>query len=388
MTTVYREEFQKRAQSTTMLSVALGLVTALQAVTMFFALRDQLAGGGAESIAIPIGAGVVIGVAFWVAWHWLCRVGPLAHSPVTRTMFVGVAGILTLLAISTTSWFVASAIGGGQALQKHMQAHLVKVDSQLAVVTVNAVAEQEVSDKLGMIAAGWRALAESEERGNVPGARARAAVRTARPTSGPSATYAAQHANVEAVFDEFKTDKAKAIELREAMNKIASSDASPVGQAKFSEMAAHYGQLVAKMNALTALPRVGAGIVEVEKQNGLTSIKNETLDHGAEGQGQEPQGARKPIPAAFYATMSKSTATIEYARRRDCRLASRCGVRSAAVHHVRDDDAGLQRGAHAVRGEATVHGDRPQRGVMRRLLSDEGAIGLTPTAPGWRRLSC
>jgi hypothetical protein len=311
VTTVYREEFQKRVQSTTMLSVALGLVTALQAITMFFALRDQLAGGGAESIAIPIGAGVVIGVAFWIAWHWLCRVGPLAHSPVTRTMFVAVAGILTLVAISTTSWFVASAIGGGSALQKHMHAHLVKVDSQLGTLTINAVAEQELADKLGMIAGAWAKLAEDEERGTVSGKTG--CGKDCDTYKRASAAYAAQHANVEAVFEEFKAEKAKAIELREAMNKIASGDASPDGQAKFSGMAAHYGQLVAKMDALTALPRVGSGIVQVEKQNGITSIKNESLTKELKDKVKAIKDARKPVPAAFYATMSKSTATIEYA---------------------------------------------------------------------------
>ena len=386
MTTVYREEFQKRVQSTTMLSVALGLVTALQAITMFFALRDQLAGGGAESIAIPIGAGVVIGVAFWIAWHWLCRVGPLAHSPVTRTMFVAVAGILTLVAISTTSWFVASAIGGGSALQKHMHAHLVKVDSQLGTLTINAVAEQELADKLGMIAGAWAKPAEDEERGTVSGKTG--CGKDCDTYKRASAAYAAQHANVEAVFEEFKAEKAKAIELREAMNKIASGDASPDGQAKFSGMAAHYGQLVAKMDALTALPRVGSGIVQVEKQNGITSIKNEKLDQGAEGQGQGHQGRAQAGAGCVLCHDVQVHGHHRVCWRRDCPLASRCGVRSAAVHHVRNDDAGLQRGAHAVRGEATVHGDRPQRGVMRRLLSAEGAVGLTPTAPGWRRLSC
>ena len=145
MSTTYIDAFQSRAQRTGMLSVALAMVTALQAATMFFALRDLLNGSGAESYVIPIGAGIVIGVAFWIAWHWLSKVGPLSHNPANRAMFVGIAAALTLVALSTTAWFVASAIGGGQAMQHHMQQHMVKTEQQLSVLTKNAVAEQELS---------------------------------------------------------------------------------------------------------------------------------------------------------------------------------------------------------------------------------------------------
>jgi hypothetical protein len=44
MSTIYDEEIRSRTQRTGTMSAALGMATSLQAVTMFFALRDLLAG--------------------------------------------------------------------------------------------------------------------------------------------------------------------------------------------------------------------------------------------------------------------------------------------------------------------------------------------------------
>lgn len=276
MSTVYQEEFQSRTQRTGMLSVALAMVTALQAVTMFFALRDLLNGSGAESYAIPIGAGFVIGVAFWIAWHWLSRVGPLSHNPANRTMFVGIAAALTLVAICTTSWFVASAIGGSRAMQAHMQQYTAKANAQLDVLTGNAAAEQELTSTINDISAAWLGLADSEARGNVSGSKG----------CGPkcdmykrsAASFDALQNSVNARFSEFNTAKDKAVEVLTAMTKLASNDSTPAGQGKFAGLAAELSQQYAKMNAMTALPLVGqSGIINVESKDGLTTVKNESL---------------------------------------------------------------------------------------------------------------
>src|SRR5262245_42653015 len=103
----YTHEFRLRAKATGHLDVALALVTALQGVTIFFSLRELL-GGGAEGTVIPAAGALVIGVAFWIAWHWLISVGPLSHNPLSRTLFIAIAGVLTAISVGTSSWFLAA----------------------------------------------------------------------------------------------------------------------------------------------------------------------------------------------------------------------------------------------------------------------------------------
>ena len=130
---------------------------------------------------------------------------------------------------------------------------------------------------------------------------------------GAAASYSAKRADVEAVFDSFNAEKAKAEELRSKMNEIASGDSTKEGQAQFIKLAAEYAQQVAKMDALSSLPRVGGGIIEVSKANNVTTAKNEKFTQELKDKVKQLKQARLPVPSAIYATMSKATATLEYA---------------------------------------------------------------------------
>ncbi len=313
MSSIYQKEFQSRTHRTGMLSVALAMVTALQAVTMFFALRDLLNGSGAESYAIPIGAGIVIGVAFWIAWHWLGKVGPLSHNPANRTMFVGIAAALTLVAICTTSWFVASAIGGSRAMQAHMQHYMAKANSQLEVLTVNAAAEQELTTTISDISTAWRVLADAEARGNVS-AHGKGCGRQCDMYKRSASAFDALQNSVNGRFSEFNTAKDRAIEILTAMSKLASNDSTPAGQGIFARLAAELSQQYAKMNAMTALPLVGqSGIIEAERNNGVTTVRNEELTKKLQDRAAKIKAERKPLEQLSYNTTSKAPATLDHA---------------------------------------------------------------------------
>jgi hypothetical protein len=161
---MYHDELVQRTHRTVTLSVALGIITALQGVAMFFGLRDLLPPKSAEGITIPVVVGAGMAVGFWFVWHWLLSVVPLTHAPARRFLGVLAGAVLTLISIGTSSWFIASAVGGSRAVQIHMNDYLSGASRQLGALNANAAAEQSLTGLVSEISAGWRAVAEREAK--------------------------------------------------------------------------------------------------------------------------------------------------------------------------------------------------------------------------------
>lgn len=312
---MYFEEFTRRVQRTGTLSVALGLITALQGVSAFFGLRDLLPEGSVEAMVVPPAAAIVIAVAFWFVWHWLLSVVPLAHDPAKRTMGLMIASLLTLLSIGTTSWFIASAIGGSRAVQAHMNAYIADASRQLGALNANAAAEQSLTGLVSGIAAGWRGLAEAEAKhGSVSG----------KPGAGPRADslrrsaedFEALQASINERFQAFEEARAKSDGQLAEMTKLANSPtASTVeGQTRFASLAARLYQDFSSMDRITALPLIEQrGRIQVEEKAGTVAIRDEAQTKRLYDAARRIRSERKSVETHVYHPASKAVATLDHA---------------------------------------------------------------------------
>ncbi len=312
---MYFEEFTKRVQRTGTLSVALGLVTALQGISMFFGLRDLLPAGSIEAVLVPPAGAIVIAIAFWFVWHWLLLVVPLAHDPAKRSMGLMIGAILTAVSIGTTSWFIASAIGGSRAVQAHMNGYLNDASRQLGALNSNASAEQSLTGLISEIAAGWRGIAEAEARhGTVSG----------KPGAGPRADSLRRsaeamdglQASVNGRFHAFEEERSKTESLIADMTRLANSPvaATVEGQTRFADMAARLYQVFSSMERITALPLVEqTGRVQVEEKAGIIATRDEAQTKRLVDAARRIKADRKPVEVHSYMPTSKAVATLDYA---------------------------------------------------------------------------
>jgi hypothetical protein len=308
----FRIEFVERAKKTGYLTVALGLVTALQGVTIFFALRELL-GGGAEGAIVPVLGALVIGVAFWIAWHWLSGVGPLSHQPVSRTMFITIAAALTLVGIATSSWFLTSTISGGTATRAHMRAYLAAANAQLADLSANAEAESELGAKITRIAASWRVMLKDEIGGKMgnPGGDGPKAATYRRAADDMDAL----HGEVSAAFDKSKLARKKSRDLIQEMTVLANGrhGASEEGQIKFAAMAARLDGGFAEIDQITALPLVGrTGIVSVKSLGAEIVSKDEQFTKSLVEAARRIKEERRPLKGVVYEPTTRAQAVIDY----------------------------------------------------------------------------
>jgi hypothetical protein len=312
---MYFEEFTRRVQCTGTLSVALGLVTALQGFSMFFGLRDLLPVGSIEALLVPPAGAVVVAIAFWFVWHWLLLVVPLAHDPAKRAMGLMVGAVLTAVSIGTTSWFIASSIGGSRAVQAHMNAYVSDASRQLGLLTANAAAEQSLTGLISEIAAGWRGVAEAEARHGTVSGRAGAGPRADSLRRSAEAMDALQ-ASVNGRFRAFEEERAKTETLIADMTRLANAPAASTtdGQTRFADMAARLYQAFAGMERITALPLVEqTGRVQVEEKAGIIATRDEAQTKRLADAARRIRADRRPVELQTYLPTTKAVATLDHA---------------------------------------------------------------------------
>ncbi len=307
----YTEEFRQRATKTGYLAVALAMVTALQGVTIFFSLRELL-GGGAEGTVIPALGALVIGIAFWIAWHWLSGVGPLSHNPVSRTMFIVIAGVLTMVSIGTSSWFLSANISGGAAIRGHMREYIGAATSQLADLSANAEAEHELGAKIVRTAASWRAMADDEKRGKLgnpagDGPRAATLRRAAEDMQALNTT-------VNETFEKSKDSRDRARGILQELVVLANGKKGlgEEGQARFAELSARLHANFAETNQITALPMIEkTGVIDVTNMGNLVSSKDEQFTKSLVESARRLKEERRPLKTAIYEPTTRSQAVID-----------------------------------------------------------------------------
>jgi hypothetical protein len=312
---MYHDELVKRTQRTTTLAVALAIITALQGVSMFFGLRDLLPARTAEGVVIPlvVGAGVAIG--FWFVWHWLLSVVPLTHAPARRALGVLAGAALTLISIGTSSWFIASAVGGSRAVQMHMNEYLSNAGHELGNLNANAAAEQSLTGLVSEIAAGWRGIAEREAKYGTVSGKTGEGPRTSVLRSAASSFEQLQQ-EINERFAEFGRARAQADATLADLTKLANSPAGATtdGQTRFSALAAGLYQQFAAMERISALPLVEQrGIVLVNETNGAVVTHDESQTKRLHGAVRKLQAERKPVSNEPYRPISKAMATLDYA---------------------------------------------------------------------------
>jgi hypothetical protein len=312
---MYHDELVQRTQRTITLSVALAIITTLQGVAMYFGLRDLLPTKTAEGVVIPLVVGLGVAVGFWFVWHWLLSVVPLTHAPGRRALGTLAGAVLTLISIGTSSWFIASAVGGSRAVQMHMNAYLSVAGRQLGTLGANAAAEQSLTGLVSEIAAGWRGVAEREAKyGSVSG-KVGDGPRTAALRSA-AASFDQLQQEINDRFAEFVRARAQADSTLAELTKLANSATGTTadGQTRFSALAADLYQQFAAMERITALPLVEQrGLVLFNETNGAVNTQDEAQTKRLHGAVRKLRSERQPVENEPYRPVSKAVATLDYA---------------------------------------------------------------------------
>jgi hypothetical protein len=226
------------------------------------------------------------------------------------------AGVaLTLISIGTSSWFIASAVGGSRAVQVHMNEYLSNAGRQLGTLTANAASEQSLTGLVSEISAGWRGIADREAKyGSVSG-KTGEGPRTAMLRSA-AASFDQLQQEINERFAEFERARTQADATLADLTKLANSPAGATidGQTRFSALAAGLYQQFAAMQRITALPLVEQrGIVLVNETNGTVSTHDESQTKRLHGVVRKLKAERQPVSNEPYRPTSKAIATLDHA---------------------------------------------------------------------------
>ena len=134
------------------------------AVASFFGLRALMATDGFEAWFIPLISASVIGAGLYGVWHKVVHVVPMLRDPGKRVLGTAIAGLLCIATIAISSWFIATSIGGDQAVRQHMASSIAAYEAQLRRAYDNALMEAGLIPDVLRLEAELSALAEEERR--------------------------------------------------------------------------------------------------------------------------------------------------------------------------------------------------------------------------------
>ncbi len=142
------------------------LFAGLVGLSAFWGLRHLLAAeGGLSSWLIAGCLGVVLAALLAGAWHMLLSLAATVQQDAPKIAKVIAGGLgLTGVQIATTSWFLATAIGGGAALQVHQTAHLNQLASIAAYVQQRSEQDRGILSALSQTGGALQGLVACEER--------------------------------------------------------------------------------------------------------------------------------------------------------------------------------------------------------------------------------
>jgi hypothetical protein len=147
--------------------VALAAAAVSAGVASYFGLRDAMGGAGAaEGVIVPLVMSVAVAVGAWTLWRQLlllaCR-SMVAHR---RMLLLSLGLSLALVIAALSSWWIAAAIGGQDALRHHEHEHLQALRHALDDAHRQRLREQELVPVLRRVAAALHMEAENERDGH------------------------------------------------------------------------------------------------------------------------------------------------------------------------------------------------------------------------------
>jgi hypothetical protein len=320
----YSEELRYRVTKSNYVTAVLAFAAFGAAVATYFGLSALMPGNDAEAIIVPLISALVIGAGLFGLWHKVVNIVPLLHDPAKRAAGLGVGLFLTLVTIAISSWFIATSIGGEQAVLEHMKKNVTAYESQLHRSNENAAQEVDLVPDVLRVSAELEALADVEAKvGALSGSKGEGQVVQMLRDSSFSYQRLANDMN--------KTDKKVQLLSQEAERLIGqlqaiinSEDGSdPQGQRRFSDIVVSLQAVLTKMNRTTILPMIKRhGILSVEYssvsrgqrraiENATSSMEQFTLRLSEEAQRVEKR--RHKIEPLSYATINPGMATWKYA---------------------------------------------------------------------------
>jgi len=301
----YSEELRYRMTKTGYSTAVLAFAAFGAGVATYFGLRSLIPGDAAEGVIVPIVSAIVIAVGLFALWHKVISVVPLLHDPVKRASGVALGIGLAAITIAISSWFIATSIGGDQAVLAHLRANLSSYETQIRVANENAAVERDLIPDVNTVAAQLEALAEAERRlGSLSGiAGDGEVVQVLRSSAGQ---YRALGNEIKSVVRENDRLHAEAERLAGEMQSIINSTdgASASSQEQFSKFAIALQSVLTRIEKNTMLPAI--------QRYGIINVEYNTLQ---EGQRVAIQNARSSVEK-FTGRLSKEAALAQKRRKK------------------------------------------------------------------------
>ncbi|WP_191060266.1 hypothetical protein [Geminicoccus harenae] len=128
----------------------------------FWGMHGALATDGfASSWLIPIGAAIGLACLLSTSWHYVLGMSQRAQGAMISLVLL-LGGMVTGLAILTSSWWLTSALGGGVALRHHHQAQFDVLETALRKVQDQAGSDHAVLQEITAARNSLARLADDE----------------------------------------------------------------------------------------------------------------------------------------------------------------------------------------------------------------------------------
>lgn len=285
--------------------IVLATCSVVQGTAVYFGLGGLMTDTGFAGTTIPIVVGLGTAIVLYMTWDIFFTNFPLLHSPVRQVMAAAFAIVMGLATVGMSSWFIAAAIGGDQAIVAHQQDYVKEATRQFETALHNSKHEDAVQTKALEISAYWRAKAEGEEKFGSS---------KTKPGAGPDAlllTKVAANAQAFAAHVQAKRDEADALY---AQGSTLIADMGNITEPhKFIAEAAKLKALLVKLDATTAAPdAMNLGIVIPEsRSDDHYSIEKQTTD--LRKVAKEVIGEHEKIVFDAFVPMSPAIAVIRHA---------------------------------------------------------------------------
>lgn len=256
-------------------------------------------------IAAPFGIG--LGLVIGILWHMTIQSAASARRGLNRWALVIIGMVLVGIAISTSSWSLATAIGGKQALQGvHVEAIQTHADALYAAH--NRVRQQSaLIDVTGQVATAYAGASESEASGGLSG----------RAGFGPKAqkyalvadSFRGAASDMQGTLDEAQTTyKAGQAQLNDARRAMSTGDKMAVSNALNAVQST-----ISDLNAVDITGNVAnTGIVNFTTgTKGVSQVADDELT--SKVQQTAASIDTTPIPVPVFVPTSQATAIVDRA---------------------------------------------------------------------------
>ncbi len=295
---------EKSVTTGTFLANSMAIVASvLTGLGVFWGLRGALAAeGGASAWLIPAGAAIGLFCLLATSWHFVLGMAGNARGAAIP-LVLGTGLVLTGLSITTSAWWLTSALGGGMALRHHHQTQFVALTRAIQQVQDQAGAERRLLLEIGAARSALQQAVDDElKNGTFSGKRGPGPV--TRDLERMSAALAEQQLALEKVPDEREALLAHA---RDALDlaKQASQEGDEAGVDQGMTRAGRFAAKAARLDVTELVPVIQAV---------LTSDRPpvQKVADGVRSTARDVQGDRSQVDIPPYQSITRAEAVLRY----------------------------------------------------------------------------